>query len=151
MTSSLSADHSSSTLSCRLRAARLRLNSEKCQFCVDQLKYLGHVVDRVGIYTDPKKVSALTSWTEPRLVKQICQFLGMASWYCRFIENFSTLAAPLTHLTKKNARSTWRENEAAAFKQLKNALTTAPVLACPSTAASSCKPTRVPAASEPHI
>ncbi|KAL6417431.1 hypothetical protein ACFW04_012743 [Cataglyphis niger] len=95
----------------RLRAARLRLNPEKCRFCVDQLRYLGHVVDRAG--TDPEK------------------FLGMASWYRRFIENFSTIAAPLTRLTKKNARWTWGEDESTAFKQLKAALTTAPVLACP--------------------
>ncbi|KAL6418960.1 hypothetical protein ACFW04_011678 [Cataglyphis niger] len=67
----------------------------------------------------------------PEKSKQIRQFLGMASWYRRFIENFSTIAAPLTRLTKKNARWTWGEDESAAFKQLKAALTTAPVLACP--------------------
>ncbi|KAL6419674.1 hypothetical protein ACFW04_011286 [Cataglyphis niger] len=115
----------------RLRAARLRLNPEKCRFCVDQLRYLGHVVDRAGIHTDPEKVRAVASWEEPRSTKQIRQFLGVASWYRRFIENFSTIAAPLTRLTKKNARWIWGEAEATAFKRLKAALTTAPVLACP--------------------
>lgn len=66
----------------RLRSARLRLNPEKCRFCVDQLKYLGHVVDREGIQTDPEKVSAVADWPEPRTIKEIRQFLGMASWYC---------------------------------------------------------------------
>ncbi|KAL6433556.1 hypothetical protein ACFW04_006562 [Cataglyphis niger] len=114
----------------RLRAARLRLNPEKCRFCVDQLRYLEHV-DCAGIHTDPEKVSAVASWAEPRTVRQIRQFLGMASWYRRFIENFSTIAAPLTRLTKKNACWTWEEDESAAFQQLKDALTTTPVLACP--------------------
>ncbi|XP_050456461.1 uncharacterized protein K02A2.6-like [Cataglyphis hispanica] len=71
------------------------------------------------------------SRAEPRSIKQIRQFLGMASWYRRFIKDFSILAAPLTRLTKKNTRWTWREDEATAFQQLKDALTTAPVFACP--------------------
>ncbi|KMQ84703.1 reverse ribonuclease integrase [Lasius niger] len=96
----------------RLRDARLRLNPAKCRFCVDQLRYLGHVVDRHGIRTDPEKVSAVVNWPEPRSVKQVRQFLGMASWYRRFIANFSTLAAPLTRLTKKIARWTWGTEEA---------------------------------------
>jgi len=104
----------------RLRAARLRLNPEKCRFCVDQLKYLGHIVDREGIRTDPEKVSAVADWPEPQNVKQIRQFLGMASWYRRFIPNFSTVAAPLTKLTKKSAKWSWCSEQADAFTILKN-------------------------------
>ncbi|KAL6421457.1 hypothetical protein ACFW04_012928 [Cataglyphis niger] len=115
----------------RLRDARLRLNPEKCKFCVDQLKYLGHVVDRKGIRTDPEKVSAIANWPEPRTVKQVRQFLGMASWYRRFIANFSTIAAPLTNLTKKNAKWKWGVEETTAFRELKKTLVSAPVLACP--------------------
>ena len=115
----------------RLREARLRLNPEKCYFCVNRLKYLGHVIDREGIRTDPDKVSAVEGWPEPQTVKQIRQFLGMASWYRRFIENFSTIAEPLTRLTKKNARWKWGTEEYDAFNRLKNALVSAPVLACP--------------------
>ncbi|KAL6417111.1 hypothetical protein ACFW04_014674 [Cataglyphis niger] len=115
----------------RLRDARLRLNPEKCKFCVDQLKYLGHVVDRKGIRTDPEKVSAIENWPEPHTVKQIRQFLGMASWYRRFIANFSTIAAPLTSLTKKNAKWKWGAEETTAFRELKKTLVSAPVLACP--------------------
>ena len=62
-----------------LREARLRLNSEKCRFCVNRLKYLGHVIDRESIRTDPEKVSAVKGWPEQRSIKQIRQFLGMAS------------------------------------------------------------------------
>jgi len=55
----------------RLRDAHLRLNPEKCKFCVDRLKYLGHVIDRDGIRTDPEKVSAVADWPEPTTVKQV--------------------------------------------------------------------------------
>jgi len=115
----------------RLRAAKLRLNPDKCRFCVDQLKYLGHIVDQEGIRTDPEKVRAVAQWPAPRTVKQIRQFLGLASWYRRFIQDFATVAAPLTALTRKNARWHWGPDETNAFERIKSTLTTAPVLACP--------------------
>ncbi|KMQ85099.1 reverse ribonuclease integrase, partial [Lasius niger] len=115
----------------RLRDARLRFNPEKCRFCIGQLKYLGHVIDRDGIRTDPEKVSAVNNWPEPTTVKQVRQFLGMASWYRRFIASFSLIAAPLIRLTKKNARWSWGPAEGDAFRALKRTLVSAPVLACP--------------------
>jgi len=115
----------------RLRNAQLRLNPDKCKFCVDKLKYLGHIIDREGIRTDPEKVSAVADWPEPRTVKQIRQFIGMASWYRRFIASFSEIAAPLTRLTKKNARWTCGTEQAEAFRTLKAKLVSATVLACP--------------------
>lgn len=87
-----------------LRGAQLRLNSEKCRFCVEQLKYLGHVIDKEGIRTDPEKVRAITEWPMPQTVRQVRQFLGIASWYRRFIPDFATVAASLTALTRKNAK-----------------------------------------------
>jgi len=78
-----------------------------------------------------QKISAVANWPEPRTVKQIRQFLGMTSWYRRFIPNFSTVVAPLTSLTKKNARWKWDNEQADAFRDLKNRLISAPVLACP--------------------
>jgi len=72
----------------------LRLNPDKCRFCVDRLKYLGHIVDQDGIKIDPKKARAIADWPESRIVKQIRQFLSVAFWYRRY-----TLA-----LIKKNAR-----------------------------------------------
>ncbi|KMQ84840.1 gag-pol fusion protein [Lasius niger] len=115
----------------RLREARLRLNPEKCRFCVGQLKYLGHVIDRNGIRTDSEKVSAVANWPEPTSVKQLRQFLGMATWYRPFIADFSKIAAPLTKPTKKSARWSWGETENDAFRVLKRTLISAPVLACP--------------------
>ncbi|XP_026829827.1 uncharacterized protein LOC105274440 [Ooceraea biroi] len=116
---------------CRLREAKLRLNNDKCRFCTSRIKYLGHIVDHDGIRTDPEKVRAVAKWPTPRTVRHVRQFLGVASWYRRFVANFATLASPLTALTRKNARWTWDEAEKRAFDTLKTALTTAPVLACP--------------------
>lgn len=115
----------------RLRDARLRLNPEKCKFCVNRIKYLGHIIDREGIRTDPEKVNAITDWPTPKTVKQIRQFLGVASWYRRFIKDFAATATPLTALTRKNAKWSWDKEQQRAFEQLKTSLTTAPVLACP--------------------
>jgi len=99
----------------RLCAAQLRINPEKCNFCWSSLKYLGHIVYRKGIRTDPKKVSAITDWPTPTTVRKIRQFLGVASWYRRFIADFS-LAAPLTNLTKKTVRWAWEQPEQQAFQ-----------------------------------
>jgi len=115
----------------RLRNARLRLNPEKCHFCRPELKYLGHVINRHGIHTDPAKISAVADWPAPTTVRKVRQFIGMASWYRRFVKDFSKISTPLTRLTGKNARWQWGEAEENAFRQLKTALTTAPILACP--------------------
>lgn len=115
----------------RLRMAHLRPNQEKCRFCVPRLKYLGHVIDHDGIRTDPEKVNATTQWPVPTTVRKIRQFLGLASWYRRFIANFSKIAAPLTRLTRKNQRWQWGDKEEEAFRHLKQRLSLTPVLACP--------------------
>jgi len=109
----------------------LRLNAEKCHFCRSSLRYLGHIIDQEGIRTDPAKVSAITNWLTPANLGQVRQFLGVASWYRRFIADFSTVVAPLTGLTRKNARWAWTAVEERAFRSIKEALTSAPVLACP--------------------
>lgn len=94
----------------RLREARLKLNPDKCKFCVSQIKYLGHLVTPDGIRTDPDKTAAITDWPEPVTVKQVRQFLGVASWYRRFVPSFATIAAPLTGLTRKRVKWSWGTN-----------------------------------------
>jgi len=116
---------------CRLREARLRVNPDKCHFGLPELKYLGHIVDRRELRTDPEKVKAITQWPNPTTVRQIRQFIGLASWYRRFIRDFYPSATPLTKLTRKNAKWCWGPEEDLAFRRLKDALTTAPILACP--------------------
>jgi len=115
----------------RLREAGLRLNPEKCHFARRELKYLGHVVNSDGISTDPEKVRAIKEFPAPTNVKALRSFLGLASWYRRFVEKFASISAPLRSLLKKNAKWLWGPEQAQAFEQLKHSLSTAPVLACP--------------------
>jgi len=115
----------------RLCDARFRLNPEKCHFCRHELKYLGHIVDYRGVRTDPEKVKAMTQWPRPSNVSQIRLFVRFAFWYHRFICEFSATAAPLTKLTRKNARWQCGDEEKWAFRMLKESLASSPILACP--------------------
>lgn len=115
----------------RLRAARLKVNISKCKFCVPSLRYLGHIIDKNGIHTDPEKVRTIEEWPIPGNVRQVRQFLGLASWYRRFVDNFARLAGPLIRLTKKRVRWSWGPEQQNALETLKKALTSAPVLTCP--------------------
>jgi len=114
----------------RLRNA-LRLNPVKCRFCVPKPQYLEHIVNCQGIHTDPEKIKAIEQWPTLSTICQIRQFVGLASWYRQFIPDFSAAAAPLTSLTKKNARWRLGTEEEQAFQTLKQALASVPILACP--------------------
>jgi len=125
----------------RLQEARLQVNPDKCHFGLTELKYLGHIVDRRGLRTDPEKMKAVTQWPTPTTVRQIRQFVGLASWYRRFIRDFSATAAPLTKLTRKTAKWCWGPEEDRAF-QLKYTLTR-PLTARTSNGSSSCRSMQV--------
>lgn len=103
---------------------------EKCHFCQDRLNYLGHIVDRKDVRMDPDKVSAISQWPALTTLRQVRQFLGMASWYQRFVPDFSNIATALNRLTRKNQRFEWSKKEKAVFRHVKDALTNVPVLAC---------------------
>lgn len=118
----------------RLNAANLSINLSKSQFFRKELKYLGFVVDERGLHTDPAKVQAIVDYPTPTNKKEVKMFLGTASYYRRFIKDFSSKAAPLNALTstRKNAPPFhWSEAAEQAFANLKSALVSAPVLACP--------------------
>lgn len=118
----------------KLKQANLTINIDKCQFFRSQLKYLGYVVDANGLRTDPEKVEAILNYPTPSCRKDVKRFLGTATWYRRFVPNFSTIAGPLNKLTssKKNAPPfVWTEEADTAFSKLKECLVSAPVLACP--------------------
>ena len=119
------------TLFCKLRAANLTLNREKCQFCRSELRYLGYIVDQLGLRVDPEKVSAIVNFPTPTSARQIRQFVGLASWYRRFVPDFSSRLAPLTDLLKKNKKFSWTEQCETAFREVKERLISAPVLTCP--------------------
>nr|XP_034194962.1 uncharacterized protein LOC117611144 [Osmia lignaria] len=115
----------------RLRAAKLRPNWEKCHMARNSLKYLGHIVDNEGLRTDPEKVSAVAELPPPANIKDLRRFLGLLSWYRRFVPDVSKEAAPLTTLLRKDVRWTWGKKQQQAFDELKKRLIDSPVLAMP--------------------
>lgn len=118
----------------KLKTANLTINLEKSNFFRNKLCYLGYVVDSNGLRTDPAKVESILNYPTPTTKKELKRFLGTASWYRRFINNFSTIAGPLNKLTstKKNSPPfTWSSEADAAFRELKHRLINAPILTCP--------------------
>lgn len=115
----------------RLSNAGLTISAEKCQFCRSSLKYLGFVVDQNGLRPDPEKVEAILNLSPPKTVTEIRRFVGTASWYRRFVPNFSSVITPLSNLTRKNAKWNWTPECDLAFRKIKELLVTAPILHCP--------------------
>jgi hypothetical protein len=116
-----------------LREHQLYAKFSKCEFWLDQVEFLGHVVSKKGIVVNPSKVASVLEWEAPKNVKQIRGFLGMAGYYRRFIEEFSKIAGPMTKLLRKNIPFVWSEECEVSFQTLKDKLTTAPVLVVPET------------------
>lgn len=115
----------------RLMSAGLTLSKEKCNFCRSELRYLGYVVDVNGLHVDPEKVDAILKIPTPNRVSDVRSIIGTASWYRRFIPNFSSKIQPLTELLKKNVKFCWTSRQEEAFKSIKEHLISAPVLSCP--------------------
>ena len=115
----------------RLRQVNVKLKPSKCQLLRDTIHFLGHVVNREGVSTDPEKVSAVREWPIPRTVTDVRAFVGLCSYYRKFIEGFADIARPLHQLTGKYAKFDWDEACQQAFDTLKDKLTQSPVLALP--------------------
>ena len=116
---------------CRLREAHLKLNPRQCNLFQKEVKYLGHVVSAKGVSPDLEKVEAIQAWPRPMSSKDLQSFLGLASYYRRFIPGFTDIAVPLHHCAKKMTTFVWSIEEETAFTKLKTALSKAPVLAYP--------------------
>ena len=86
-----------------LREHQLYAKLSKCEFWLDKVEFLGHVITKDGISVNPKKVQDVLDWQAPMNVKEIRGFLGMAGYYRRFIEGFSKIVGPMTKLLRKNA------------------------------------------------
>ncbi|GJZ74986.1 putative reverse transcriptase domain-containing protein, partial [Tanacetum coccineum] len=114
-----------------LQKEKLYAKFSKCQFWLDSMKFLGHVINSQGVHVDPAKVEAIKSWSAPKSPTEVRQFLGLAGYYRRFIEGFSLIVKPLTKLTQKNKTYEWGEEEEEAFQLLKGKLCSAPILALP--------------------
>ena len=115
----------------RLRAANLKLSPKKCLLFQSEVPFLGHVVGRDGVRTDPQKVAVVREWPLPTSVADVRSFLGLCTYYRRFVPEFARVASPLHQLTRKGARFEWSEACQEAFDSLKRALVEAPVLPYP--------------------
>lgn len=117
----------------RLKSANLKLKPKKCVLFQEQVSFFVHIVFHDGIRGNPEKISAVRDWPTPTSVIEIRSFIGIASYYRRFIENFSNVAYPLTRLTQKDRKFEWSEDCEKTFNSFKHLLTTAPILSYPST------------------
>ncbi|XP_073121524.1 uncharacterized protein [Henckelia pumila] len=115
-----------------LQERKLLSKFGKCEFWLERVAFLGHIIFESGVEVDPFKVQAVKEWSAPRNASKICSFLGLAGYYRKFINEFSSIVVPLTELTKKNAKFVWSPKCQESFDVLKEALTSAPVLAMPS-------------------
>ncbi|KAJ9544424.1 hypothetical protein OSB04_024131 [Centaurea solstitialis] len=114
-----------------LRREQLYAKFSKCDFWLQEVRFLGHLVNREGIKVDPAKVEAVMKWESPKLTTEIRIFLGLAGYYRRFIQDFSKVAVPLTKLTRKNVSFVRGEEQQSAFETLRQKLCEAPVLMVP--------------------
>ncbi|GJW05024.1 reverse transcriptase domain-containing protein [Tanacetum coccineum] len=114
-----------------LRKEKLYAKFSKCEFWLQEVHFLGHVVNHDGIHVDPSKIEAVKSWKAPTTPSEVRSFLGLAGYYRRFIENFSKIAKPLTSLTQKNQKYEWGEKQEESFRTLKDNLCNAPILSLP--------------------
>lgn len=102
----------------------------KCDFGVANVEYLGHFLSKGGVATDLKKITSIQSWPQPTTLKQLKRFLGLSSYYWKFIQSYELISRPLTDLLKRD-NFHWSEEAEYAFLTLKSTLITAPVLDLP--------------------
>ncbi|GJR39347.1 putative reverse transcriptase domain-containing protein [Tanacetum coccineum] len=113
-----------------LKKEELYAKFSKCEFWIRKVQFLSHVIDSQGIHVDPAKIESIKDWA-PKTPTEIHQFLGLASYYRRFIEGFSKIAKSMTKLTQKSVIFYWGDKEEENFQLLKQKLCSAPILALP--------------------
>src|SRR6266511_2123677 len=114
-----------------LRKHHLYAKFSKCEIFKQKVEYLGHYISSEGISVDLRKVNAVKEWPMPSNVSELRSFLGLTSYYRKFIKSFSIIAAPLTMLLHKDQPYKWNEAQQLAFDELKRQLTSAPILLLP--------------------
>jgi hypothetical protein len=114
-----------------LREKQLYAKFDKYDFWLEEVQFLGHVINKDGVAMDPSKVEVVMKWERPTNATEIRSFLGLAGYYRRFIKGFSQISIPLTKLTRKVVLFVWDAKCEDSFQLLKEKLTTASVLVIP--------------------
>ncbi|KAG5891946.1 hypothetical protein JTB14_002222 [Gonioctena quinquepunctata] len=115
----------------RLRNSGLKLSPKKCHLFQKEVRYLGHVVSEEGVAVDDQKIKAVKDWPIPKDIHQLRSFLGLCTYYRRYVLGFANIAKPLTRLTEGQTKFQWSEECQDSFRKLKGALINAPVLSYP--------------------
>ncbi|KAK1606018.1 hypothetical protein QYE76_029691 [Lolium multiflorum] len=114
-----------------LREHQLYAKFSKCEFWLKEVGFLGHILSAGGIAVDPSKIKTVAEWKAPTTQTEVRAFLGLAGYYRRFVEGFSSIARPMTQLLKKDKKFEWTNKCEESFQQLKSRLTSAPILIMP--------------------
>eukprot|EP00117_Sycon_ciliatum_P034902 scpid20142/ scgid26552/ Retrovirus-related Pol polyprotein from transposon 17.6; Protease; Reverse transcriptase; Endonuclease len=115
----------------RLLEAGLRLKPSKCHLLRTEVNFLGHVVTKDGVRTDPDKIETVSEWRCPKNVAEVRSFMGFCGYYRRFVKDFASISRPLVKLTRQNQRFSWDGECEIAFQLLKQKMSSAPTLAYP--------------------
>jgi len=114
-----------------LRDHQLYRKLSKCEFWLEEVQFLGHVISAKGIAVDSAKIETMLKWERPKTMTEVRSFLGLAGYYRRFVEGFSKKVNPLTQLTRKDQPFSCTEKCEECFEDMKRCLTTAPMLVIP--------------------
>ena len=114
-----------------LKKHQLYAKFSKCEFWLQEVGFLGHIVSAGGIAVDPAKVKDVEDWQAPTTQTQVRAFLGLAGYYRKFVEGFSSIARPMNQLLKKDKKFEWTDKCEASFQELKRRLISAPILIMP--------------------
>ena len=114
-----------------LQENNLKIKLQNCHFRLSHVSFIGHVVSGDGIHTDPAKTLSIASWPLPQNITQLQSFLGLASYYRRFIKDFGKIASAMTAMLEKDKAFIWTDEGKRAFTEIKHFLTNPPILAYP--------------------
>ncbi len=115
----------------RVSNAGLKISPKKCEWFRPTVKFLGHIVSAEGVKTDPDKIKAVEEWPTPTKTRDVRAFLGLCSYYRKFVRGFADIARPLHKLTEKDKTFVWTAECEVAFNRLKQSLLNAPILSYP--------------------